>query len=93
MEEEMDDIKLLRIARLLHPDKLMELSANLVGNVQFFSKLERTYRGFDASDHAFMILHEWKKLVNNTRKTPTAGKLLVVFDDIHIDKHQLCQVY
>ena len=92
VETELDDIKLLRIARLLHPDKLMELSANLVGNVQFLSKLERTYRGFDASDHAFMILHEWKKLINNARQTPTAGKLIAVFDDIHIDKHQLCQV-
>ena len=71
----------------------MELSANLVGNVQFLRKIEQQYRGFNPSDYAFMILHDWKKSIKNKRGTPTAARLLEVFDDLQIDKHYLCQVY
>ena len=92
-ELELDDIKLLRIARQIHPDSLMELSANLVGNVQFLGKIEQQYRGFSPSDYAFMILHDWKKSIKNKRETPTAARLLEIFNDIRIDKHYLCQVY
>ena len=93
VELELDDIKLLRIATLLHPDHLMELSANLVGNVQFLRKIEQQYRGFSPSDYAFMILHDWKKSIKNKRETPTCAMLLDVFEDLQIDKHHLCQVY
>ena len=71
----------------------MELSTYTVGNAQYIDGLEQKYRGFDTADHIFMILHEWKKSVKNTRQTPTGGKLLVVVDELHIDKHHLCQVW
>ena len=90
---EVDDIKLLRIARLLHPDNMMPISASLVGNVQFLRKLEQQYQGFNPSDFAFMLLHEWKISNKNRRQAPTVALLLEVFEDLHIDKHHLCQVY
>ena len=93
VELELDDIKFLRIARQVHPDSLMELSANLVGNVLFLRKIEQQYCGFSPSDYVFMILHEWKKLIRNKRGTPTVAMLLEVFEDLQIDKHYLCQVY
>ena len=92
VELELDDIKLLRIARQVHPDSLMELSANLVGNVQFLRTKEEQYRGFSPSDYAFMILHDWKKSIKNKREIPTVAMLLEVFEDL-IDKHYLCQVF
>ena len=90
---EVDDMNLLRIARMLHPDNLMPISASLVGNVQFLRKLEQQYQGFNPSDFAFMILHEWKISNTNKRQVPTVAMLLDVFEDLHIDKHHLCQVY
>ena len=92
VDVELDDIKLLRIARLLHPDRLMELSANLVGNVQLLRELKEQFNGYKTSDYAFMILREWKKSVKNTRQTPIARRLAAVLEDLHIDKHILCQV-
>ena len=89
---ELDDITLMRLARLLHHEHLIILSANLVGNVMFLDNLEHQYRGFGPSVHAFMIFHEWKKLVKNRGQAPTAGMLLCVFEDKKIDKHHLCTV-
>ena len=70
----------------------MEISANLVGNVQFLRELEQQFHGYKTSDFAFMILHEWKTSIKNTRQTPSAGKLLDELHDLQIDKHILCQV-
>ena len=89
---ELDDIKLMRLARLLHHEHLMILSANLVGNVQFLENLEHQYCGFGPSVHAFMIFHEWKKLIKNRGQAPTAGMLLYIFENEQIDKHHLCMV-
>ena len=83
----------MRIARLLHHEHLMKLSANLVGNVQFLENLQYQYGGFGTSAHAFMILHEWKKLAKHRGQAPTAGILLHVFEDKQIDKHNLCMVH
>ena len=94
LQTELDDIKLLRLARLLPPTRLILLCANLLDDIQFLDNLEQQYRGYKTSDYAFMILYEWKKSVKNTRKTPTAGCLKVVLDeDPQLNKHHLCQVY
>ena len=93
MDTELDDIKLLRIARLLPPNRLILLCSNLIGYVQYLENLEQQFRGYKASDYAFMILHEWEKSVKNSGQTPTVGSLLVVIEeDPQLDKHHLCQV-
>ena len=92
LEIELDDIRLLQIARAIHPDKLMELSANLAEDVVFLRELKERYVGFHCSDYAFMILYEWKKSMKNKRQVPTTGNLKPIFSDIGIDEHALCRV-
>ena len=76
----------------MHHEHLKILSANLVGNVQFLDNLEHQYRGFGACAYAFMIFHEWKKLVKNRGEAPTAGVFLHALEDEQFDKHHLCRV-
>ena len=92
LEVELDDMRLIQIARAIHPDKLIELSANLASGEVFLRNLKEQYIGFHCSDYAFMILYEWKKSMKNKRQVPTTGRLKTVLDDIDIDKHVLCRV-
>ena len=92
LDIELDDIKLLHIARVINRDKLMELTANLVGGVAFLDNLEKQYQGFHCSDYAFMILHKWKQSRLNMGSIPTLGKLQSWLQDVEIDCHVFCRV-
>ena len=92
LEVELDDMRLLQISRVIHPDKLIELSANLASGEVFLRNLKEQYVGFHCSDYAFMILYEWKKSMKNKRRVPTTGSLKSVLEDIDINEHVLCRV-
>ena len=87
----------MRIAMRLSTSDIYPLTAGLLGNAR--SMIERTecdFRELRLCDRAFVIMKEWKRRLEDRQESPTAEKMVQVFEEMEstmeTTKHVVCMV-
>ena len=96
-QDELQDIHFMRIAVRLSTDDLYPVTARLLGNAHAaIERMERDFPEWRFCDRAFVIMTEWKKLMEDREEKPSADKMAHVFGKIgnntESNKHIVCMV-
>ena len=88
----LNDVMLMRLAHHLKAENLYPLTAELLENVKFLEDVKADFADLKQTDHACLVMVEWRKRVRNERGDTSAGRMAKILHDIKIDHHLVCLV-
>ena len=95
-QDELQDIHFMRIAVRLSTADLYPVTARLLGNANAaIERMERDFPELRFCDRAFVIMTEWKKLMEDRDVRPSAEKMVHAFGTMantESNRHTVCMV-
>ena len=82
----------MKIAQRIREEHMHPLTANLVEYDAYLGTVENNFPDMTRSDHAFLVMVEWRRRLRNERKNATAEKIVEVLKAANIDHHLVCLV-
>ena len=88
----LNDILLMRLAQRLKTEHLYPLTAAMLENDKYLDDVKADFADLHQSDHAYLVMAEWRKRTRNREGDTSAGEMVKLLKNLHIDHHLICLV-
>ena len=82
----------MRIAQRVRKEHMHPLTANLLQSVDYLYTVEDDFAELRRTDHAFLIMVEWRTQLRIQRRDATADEMVKMLKEADMEHHLVCQV-